>query len=261
MRTTRISRFAAVAAAASLALTAALATASGASAKATPASTAGAHQPAGVHHAAMPNTPAGPSADGAGYFVSLAGVSSISVNFTMPDYSCASPDDNEWLLPGIWAFTTGGSRANSQADVNFNCDTGFGQLNESVACANTDTNCNVSATALPGDRIRASLVYTPTSTTATVTDVTQNVTVQMVGEAEADDYALIGDASPTPYGYTSAVPTFSKVVFTQAKINGLPLADFLSTRASYQSGTDVQIAAGSIRHDGKSFVTTFRNNY
>jgi hypothetical protein len=246
-----------------LALSAALAAApAGATGRATPTSTASLQpqtvQP--IHHQTVPNTVA--STDGSGYFSNLGAgnLSSVSANFTMPTYSCASSEDQEWLLPGVYVYSEG--KVTEQLQVNFNCNFGS-NLQEAFVCLQGTTNCDGSITPEPGDKMRASLIYTASSTTATITDVTQDVSAHVTaGPITTDDVAFVGDLGPGSLlgaGIT-AVPTFAKVVFTQVKINGLPLAGYSPSRNNYESGSDVQITTGNIRHDGKSFETTFKRN-
>ncbi len=72
--------------------------------------------------------------EGAGYWLypnEVNGLASVSATYTMPSFSCAHPNDSEWLLPGIWAFASG--TLTEQVDVNFNCNSGT-KLQQGFVC-------------------------------------------------------------------------------------------------------------------------------
>jgi hypothetical protein len=201
-----------------------------------------------------------PTTYGAGYFSypgeSNQGVSGASATFVMPSFSCASNQDDEWLLPGIWVYDSGGDMT-EQVDVNFNCDGGT-LLEESEVGINGSFGTSISVS--PGDTIEASLSESGTATTGTIKDVTTGGTEQVVGSATTSDYTVfIGDTGPSQFG-VSGVPTFSKVKFTQAFVNSQYLGDGSAAQYNLRTSHDLQITAGPLSL-GDAFTTTFKHNY
>jgi hypothetical protein len=236
-----------------------LALAAPAGATSHPTSTAGQHPhgtvPSRAGHAKVVPT----TDEGAGYWLypnEVNGLASVSATFTMPSFSCVHSGDQEWLLPGIWAFASG--TLTEQVDVNFNCNSGS-TLQVGYACL-TD-GCGTSLSPNVGDRMIASLAYTPTATVATLKDVTQGTKTQFVGAARTtDDVVLVGDVGPDWFfgGIVKKVPQFTRVSFSQVQVNGEYLVDGpFPTQYNLKTAVPLQITTSAILSDGKSFVTTF----
>jgi len=211
-------------------------------------------------HISIPRGADVPSTDeGAGYYSypggSALGVSGASATFTMPGISCASSSDYEWLLPGIWVFNTAG-QLTEQVDVNFNCDEGT-LLEEAIV----EVQGQEGAMAVsPGDTVVASLSESATATAGNVHDLTSGGNLQEVGAAtSSDDTVFIGDEGPDLFGVT-AVPTFSKVTFSNAMVDGEYLNLWTPARYNLKTGSDTQIDAGTIGRPGDTFKTTFKHN-
>lgn len=236
-----------------------LALAGPASAAAHPRTTAGLHAKIAVHAGVQPNT-VPTTTYGAGYFTypgDANGLASVSATYTMPDFSCVHSGDNEWLLPGIWVFSSG--TLTEQVDVNFNCNGGV-KLQPDVICI-TGATCDQSLAIAPGDKIVASLSYTPTATVGTIKDVTAGTQAQVVGGAiTTDDTVFVGDFGPSVFG-VSKVPSFSKVKFSSVQVNGQYLADApFPTQYNLKTGTSLQITSTHILGGGSSFTTAFRHS-
>jgi hypothetical protein len=210
---------------------------------------------------AAPDAAAGPiqtagtnSSLGAGAERGAVVLASASDTFTLPTFSCASPSDKEWLLPGIWIFTSGGSVV-SQVDVNFNCNSGV-KLQQGVICINGGT-CNQTLHPNPGDVIEAVYVQTGSTATGELIDRTQGTSAVATGPLATGTVVFEGDLGPSPFGVTQ-VPTFVSVPFSVATINGFYVADWGPTRFNLQTGSFVQITAGAVKTT--SFKTTFVHN-
>jgi hypothetical protein len=173
----------------------------------------------------------------------------------MPSITCESTANYEWLLPGIWVYTAS-AELTEQVDVNFNCDDGTLVEEGQISVQGQETSLAVS----PGDTVVASLSESATATAGTLDDLTSGATAQAVGPATSDDTTVfIGDAGGSQFGVT-AVPTFSKVVFSQAQVDGEYLALWVPARENLQTGSDAQIDAGALARPGDTFTTTFKHN-
>ncbi|MFL6239880.1 MAG: hypothetical protein ACJ735_10375 [Actinomycetes bacterium] len=226
------------------------------------ASAGTAHHPrstAGVkaHIGASPNTPS--TNYGAGYFSYLGtgNVVSVGATFKAPPVTCASTSDMEWLLPGIWIYD-GGGNLSEQVDVNLNCNSGS-QLREDVICLN-GVSCDTSLTINPNDKVEVSFTNTPNYSTGVVRDITQHTSATVTGPSQASDYTVfIGDEGPSLFGPT-AVPTFTKVGFSIATVNGQYLGDNGPAKYNLKTTSAVQIATGALNSSGSGFNTTFKHN-
>jgi hypothetical protein len=194
---------------------------------------------------------------GAGYF-SYPGAGSLagaSTSFKMPAITCANGSDNEWLLPGIWVYSSGS--LSEQVDVNFNCNGGALTL-VAVICI-SGAGCDTSLAVAPHDVIRASISYTSTATIGTIKDVTSGQVRQVVGSAvTADDTVFIGDAGPSLFG-VQKVPTFTSLKFSVNQVNAQDLSDWSPLRYNLKTGTPVQIRTGALSA-AQAFTTTFAHN-
>jgi hypothetical protein len=189
---------------------------------------------------------------GAGYFAypgeSNQGVSEASATFVMPSISCASSANDEWLLPGIWVYNSSGDLS-EHVDVNFNCD-GGSLVEESVVGVDGSYGSSISVS--PGDTVEASLSESGTATTGTIKDVTTGgIDQEVVASATtSDNTVFIGDAGPSQFS-VSAVPTFSKLKFTQAFVNGEYLGDWSPAQYNLKTAHDSRCQAArcpSVRH-------------
>ena len=196
---------------------------------------------------------------GAGYFnypSSASGLASVSATFVMPTFNCVSSTDSEWLLPGIWVFA--GGSLSEQVDVNFNCNNGS-KLQEGIICL-SNTGCDTSLVVNPGDKIIASLAYTPTATVATLKNATTHLSMQLVGGViTTDEVVLVGEIGPDLFGPRN-VPQFSNLHFSAVQINGQYLADGpFPTRYNLKTDTKVQIWTSPISGDGAQFTSVYKH--
>lgn len=226
-----------------------------------PTSTAGAHPQVVLPHAGGVHPNANPTTNfGAGYFVypgDANGLASVSATYTMPTTTCVHPHDYEWLLPGIWVYS--GGSLTEQVDVNFNCNGNNPGYYGDVICI-TGSACNQSVAVAPGDKIVASLAYTPTHTIGTIRDITAGTSGQVVGgPITTDEVVFVGDEGPSLFG-VNVVPRFTRVQFGSVQVNGQYLVDSpFPTAYDLQTGSDVQIATSAIGANGQSFTTTFKH--
>jgi predicted extracellular nuclease len=201
------------------------------------------------------------TAEGAGYSTApgatQVGISGASVTFTVPSFSCASTSDDESLLPGIWVFNTGGALdLSEQINVSLSCTDGVETAQGIVRTGGANGIMDVN----PGDTIVASLSESWKSTTGTLTDLTNHTSEQGIGAATTTDvYVFIGIAGPT-YAGASAVPTFTKIVFSKAQVDGEYLTAWNPTQDDLKTGTKVQIATGALNAPGDNFGATFKHN-
>ena len=68
---------------------------------------------------------------------------------------------------------------------------------------------------------------------------------------------LAGDLGAASFGVTS-VPTFNKVAFKTATLNGFYLSDWAPSTLNLQNGSRVQIKSGPVKTT--NFVTRFVHN-
>jgi hypothetical protein len=243
-------------------LAGAVAVAAPAGAAKQPTSTQGQHPTGAVPSPGVRANANSTTDQGAGYFLyptGADGLASVSTAFKMPAFSCSRSDDQEWLLPGIWVFS--GGALTEQVDVNFNCNSGT-LLQQGYVCL-TD-GCATAINVAVGDRMVASLAYTPTATVATLKDVTAGTKAQFVGAANTtDQVVLVGDIGPDWFfgGIVTKVPQFAKVAFKTVQINGQYLVDGPSpTPYNLKTASTLQIVTSTIHTDGESFDTTFHHS-
>src|SRR5581483_1848950 len=232
-----------------------------------PTSTAGlsAHvtlnAPSGQASLAPSLSPASPIAGtnstiGAGQLAS-ARLVSASLSFTVPSFSCASGSDHEWLLPGIWILDGSGNLV-SQVDFNFNCNSGVKLLEEVIclsggSCEFGSINPNV------GDKLEVTYVQTDTFSLGEVFDHTQHTAAQASGSALTSGNSVFeGDFGGDPFGVT-AVPTFTKLAFTIATLNGFYIGDWGPSVLNLKDTSNVQIKSGAAATT--SFTTKFVTNH
>ncbi|MBV9485271.1 MAG: hypothetical protein JO246_04370 [Frankiaceae bacterium] len=235
------------------------------SAVAHPVSTKGLHPHGSVPTRGLTANVVPTTDEGGGYWFypssTIEGFASASTTFTMPNFTCASNSDQEWLLPGIWGFNSG--TLTSQVDVNFNCNNGS-KLQVGYACA-PDGTCGNSLTPNPGDVMEASLTETATGSVARLRDFTQNTSTSASGAAgPLDDVILIGTVGPDWFfgGVVRKVPTFNHVTFRFASINGEAIGDgdYFPTQYNLRTDSFNQINAGPILLHHTMFTNTFKHN-
>lgn len=185
---------------------------------------------------------------GAGYFAYLQDgrLASVGATFTVQPITCASGDDQEWLLPGIWIYDGDGNLV-QQVDVNENCNFGSQELVDVVCLSNGA--CSTNLHPAPGDVIEATFNESSKGTVGVIRDRTQGTVDRVSGPAfSANRAVFVGDEGTIPFGVL-AVPVFDKLQLRLATINGSYLADWhptrynLSTRGPTVPG-DVQIRTG-----------------
>ncbi len=198
------------------------------------------------------------TASGAGYFAypGDGNDTRVGATFRAPAITCASASDFEWLLPGIWIYDDN-SNLVQEIDVNLDCDNGE-QLRESEICVDGSA-CDTSLTINPGDVVEVSWSNGPGSSLGTVRDRTQHTVASVSGPKQTNDFTVfVGDEGPTAFGVT-AVPTFTKVSFSNVSVNGQYLGDWSPLRYNLKTASTTQIAAGAIS-SGLNFTTTFKHN-
>jgi hypothetical protein len=201
---------------------------------------------------------------GAGYFSypGTGNVASASVTFKTPTFSCAKTTDDEWLSPGVWIYNSSGVLSQFSG-VEFNCNDGA-TFTGDVICLDSYATCDDSMTVSPGDRVVASLSESSTATIAAVHDLTSGTHVSISAAATTtDETVFVGDEGPmlASSGAVTRVPTFTKVLFSKAQVNGQYLGDWSPVRYNLAThGTKVQESAGVLTGDCDAFSTTFKNN-
>ena len=170
----------------------------------------------------------------------------------MPALSCTAKDDgaNEW--PGVytdslqtWALVDDYCTANGPGD-NYEFKTLAAAFNKPGAAA--------------GDVVVASLFQSATSTWAEIHDLTNGEYWVASNNVNQGDTAVdLGTFNEVQVGV--AVPTFSKIKFTNATVNG----DYLSfdgpTQFNALNGGDLLMKAGALTTSatGPSFSDTFKH--
>lgn len=194
---------------------------------------------------------------GAGHLSPFLRLVSASVSFTAPSITCHSGSDQEWLLPGIWILDSSGNLV-SQIDVNLNCNSGS-KFMADVICISGGSCDSGTVQVNAGDKIEVTYVQTDSSATGEVTDHTTHAAAQASGSPQVNgSYVFEGDFGPGLFG-VGGVPTFIKVPFTIATINGFYIGDWATSTLNLKTGSDVQIKSGSAATT--SFTTKFVTNY
>jgi len=194
---------------------------------------------------------------GAGQYVGGIDLQSASTTFTMPSFSCAYGNDQEWMLPGLWVFDSSGFLVD-QVDVNFNCNFG-GTYQSDVICIEGGS-CSTNIAPNPGDVIEVVYIQDSAANFAIgeVLDRTQGTIDTASGTATTGSVVLTGDMGPSYFG-VNAVPTFSKNNFSISTLNGFYLSDWGPARLNLQTSSDVQIKSGAVKTT--SFDTSWVHNY
>jgi hypothetical protein len=189
----------------------------------------------GPHHNAVRNHPRLPgfNQDGgnwSGYVATGSGFSSVSASWTEPAVTCNSTDD----LFAPWVGIDGyGSGSVEQTGVATDCSSGrpvYQAWYEMDPASPVYYSNAVSA----GDVINASVTRSGSTYTLTLTDATQGWTRTVNKSMQASNVsAEVIMESPT-----AAYPNFGKVTFSNAKVNGSPLANYgpVALDASNNSG-------------------------
>jgi len=195
---------------------------------------------------------------GAGQYVGAIDLQSASTTFTMPSFGCASSNDYEWLLPGLWVFDSAGNLVD-QVDVNFNCEAGGSKYQTDVICMEGG-GCDQSISPNPGDVIEATYIQDGAANLSVgiINDRTQGTVAVEEGTATSGSTILQGDMSPAPFGYGTAVPLFTKVPFSISTLNGQYTSDWNPLQLNLMNGSDVQIKSSTVKTT--SFSTSFAHN-
>jgi hypothetical protein len=195
------------------------------------------------------------SALGAGYRSTPAGgVSSARVRFKVPAITCVSDTGFEALYLGATSLNDIGERS-AYANVWAECNDSLTPT-YFMAAFTADGGFKQGSVAI-GDIVVASLTETGTKTTAKVNNLTEKISISSSTNATKDPSVLLGDfGEPT-------VPTFTKVNFNEAMVNGLPIDQAATpvVRQRLKSNNTLQIGTHLITtSDQKQFAIDFRAN-
>ncbi len=182
------------------------------------------------------------------------GLASASVTFTVPTISCTAADKGEdaTLEPGVFTDTL-----SAIAVVDAYCTSSGPAYNYLLA---TDSGSYFPTGAAPGHVVVASLFESATSTWAEIHDLTN-------GEYWYDDNSAnqgdtVADIGTLSFDYLDIpVPTFKKVLFTKATVNGDYLGFDSPTEYNTVNGSDLVIKAGALTTSatGSGFSDTFKH--
>ncbi len=191
----------------------------------------------------------------AGYqAVPAGGLASASVTFTVPAISCTPTDKTDGASVESGVFTT---NMDAAAVVDAYCTSSGPTYNYYVA---TESGNSFPAGAAAGDVVVASLFQSATSTWAQIHDLTNGeYWFDDNSASQGDDAVDIGTFSFTYLGYP--VPTFKKIHFTNATVNGDYLGFDSPTEYNTLNGSDLVIKAGALTTSatGSSFSDTFKH--
>ena len=211
---------------------------------------------------AVPQTPAGVHPLGASSSTNVAGyqstptggLASASVTFTVPKVSCTTADKTKSAIEWNGVYTTSlsayafvaGICTSSGTKYDWVFATSAGPFDEPGAAA--------------GDVVVASLFQSGSSTFAEIHDLTANaVWVANNNVNQGDTVVDIGTESFSADG--NPVPTFSKIKFTNATVNGDYLGFDSPTQFNTLNGGDLVIKASALTTSatGSSFADTFKH--
>lgn len=219
------------------------------------ASTAGAAEnaPRSQEPSAIEN--ASPSSSVAGYQAAPSGgLASASVTFTVPAISCTASDiaNNAAMYTGVFTNTL-----TVQALVGAYC-TSDGPAYDYFL--ETDSGFYSQFGVAPGDVVVASLFESGTSTWAEVHNLTNGQYWYDNNTANQGDTTVdLGTYSLSSFG--DPVPTFSKIKFTNATVNGDDLGFDSPTQFNTLNGGDLLIKSSALvtSATGSSFSDTFKH--
>ena len=196
--------------------------------------------------AATPLDPASSPAEG-GYFLSTGASGQASSTFDVPSLNCGTVNSGVALASAVFGPS---SVLSAAAAIDAKCTNGVAVYN-GVVLAGT-TRALAGFTPAPGDTIVASVTSTPTGTTATLSDVTQNITTAITGSAAPNVSDFVGIALSENAVSRLPAADFGKVRFSNVSMDGADLTgtsaqvtDLVSTSGVLQASTSVLNAHGS----------------
>jgi hypothetical protein len=188
----------------------------------------------------------------AGYTTTQIGIGRASASFTVPTLSCPTADTQGTAL-GIGNEPTSGSPT-LLSIVFLACVSGGPQLTTQVTAGGAANFGSANA----GDRIKVLMTQTSTKVTATLTDVTQAVTIKASGPAVPDNTVTFG-SFPLFAGGLLPVANFGSVLVSAPYLENTKLSAWSPTKLVRKSGATLQVNAGNFLAAG-GFKLTFVAN-
>jgi hypothetical protein len=180
-------------------------------------------------------------------------VTKVSATFVVPSFTCSGKQKLE-ITVGILAS----SGATAEGYVTVSClRSGASPRLTSVACTSATLSCTGRSDSVSvGDAIRVSVSQTKSASTARLVDVTARRTQVAVKKPGAS--SIVG--AMTVNRQTATIPSFSKVAFVDAEINGAPLGK-AGPKALVMTNKDgiSQVTTSALSKAGTSFSTIFRH--
>jgi hypothetical protein len=188
----------------------------------------------------------------AGYTTTQIGIGRASASFTVPTLSCPTADTQGTAL-GIRNEPTSGSPT-LLSIVFLACVSGGPQLTTQVTAGGAANFGSANA----GDRIKVLMTQTSTKVTATLTDVTQAVTIKASGPPVPDNTVTFG-SFPLFAGGLLPVANFGSVLVSAPYLENAKLSAWSPTKLVRKSGATLQVNAGNFLAAG-GFKLTFVAN-
>jgi hypothetical protein len=182
------------------------------------------------------------------------GFASASATFRAPSFSCAA-DATDDIQVGPVAYNSSGT-LDAEAGLQPVCNDGTPEYY--IAAYTTGGGIFDSTGVNAGDEIVASVEESVSgATTATVTDVTQNVTWisdESNGTSGSDDTGF----SEGIFNF-EGVPTFSKISMTSVQVDGQYLGQVGATQYNLHSGAKTLATASAVATYSENLSITFKN--
>ena len=191
----------------------------------------------------------------AGYQVTPSGgLASASVTFTVPAISCTAKDIADGAIEWTGVYT---DTLETQAFVDGYCSSG-GPIYSYVFA--TLARSFVQSGAAPGDNVVVSLFQSDTSTWAEIHDLTNGEHWVASNDVNQGDTVVDIGTYSADVCCGSPVPTFSKVKFSSATVNGDYLGFDNPTQYNTLNGGDLVIKSGALSTSatGSSFSDKFK---
>ncbi len=209
---------------------------------------------------ALVGTPAGASQTKsplADYEVLNQAVTSMSVQFTVPTYTCAASDDAVNAYADTFDQANGGEFAFTGAYAFLGCTTSKKPKIE--ATLEMDGTYSFPKIKIKeGDVLVVTVTCGATGSTATLADTTKSTSVEASSTAASEcNGAFMGNIGTSNAAGTKnlPLPTFKKMSFTAATINGADLGTFSPTAVDYYEGKKNVITVGPLT-DPESWTNT-----
>jgi len=181
-------------------------------------------------------------------------VTKVSVSFTVPKLTCPN-SGMLGIAPGV--SLTGGTT--TEADVAVLCQNGAPH-DVARMFLNNSPPYSLPMAINPGDTMAISVAETPTADMATITDLTQQISVTKRSSGASNALARIGDGSVLDNtGLLLRVPSFGTVTFSAAKVNGSALGASSPTPVNRTLFSTLKIFTGALDSTGTSFITNFQH--